>query len=178
MIPAKLIVIVLAMFAIVSSGAITPTVLSTMTQTAQAQQQEQRQQQPPAQAQTTNTTAPICSIPHFKFVIIDNTPSGPQGYCRGTITFPPVCEQGFTFESSVRACIGTETYSSGPDQSCPAANFPWYNSTTGLCQGPVENPCLGGRLVTDDLCGKAVLDGPTCPEGYTYNASTYLCDQT
>jgi hypothetical protein len=175
MIPAKLIVIVLAMFVIASFGAITPTVLAAQ---HERQQQEQGQQQPPAQAQTNNTTA------HAR---TDNT----TAHARTDNTTAHARTDNTTALSSQSppqpSCPGGVDDTYPGTASVPGFNNPriLYLTNTDICVimasvPPQNGQCPTGFNLSDGtppVCWAAVLTYQLCPEGYSFNPQTNECLQ-
>jgi acyl-CoA synthetase (AMP-forming)/AMP-acid ligase II len=194
MIPAKLIVIVFAMFAIVSSGAI---VLSTMTQTAYAQtnhtsthtqannttalspderhqqlaeqdhrqQQEQGQQQPPAHAQANNTSGLSSQSPQ---------PECPTGSTSATMTIPSE-DWTNTEVCQVNVVIPPE---------CPQGT--WWSNTAGACETMLtyspnqDGQCPSGTTLntlnstTNGVCeAKELINYGPCPTGFELIANPH-----
>jgi hypothetical protein len=147
MIPAKLIVIVLAMFVIASFGAITPTVLAAQ---HERQQQEQGQQQPPAQAQTNNTTANDTTALSSQS---PPQPSCPVNTFPGTMSVP-----SYNIPTNADICVELSTWPSGNDGQCPEG-FTLSN------------------LTFPPQCQTAVWSWPNCPEGYSWDPQTNECSQ-
>jgi hypothetical protein len=192
MIPAKFIVIVLAMFAIVSSVAITPTVLTTMAQTAHAQtnnstalppherrqqlveqqQQEQRQQQPSTHAQANNTSTHAQANNTSTHAQANNTSTHAQANNSAALSSQvpqPECPEGYTPVTMNNTDMCQESVSLQP--GCQEGTF---NSSTGYCEQTLTFPpnqdgqCTTGTLnEATGLCEEIVEEEDyTCPTGF------------
>jgi hypothetical protein len=172
MIPTKLIVTVFAMFAIVSSGAITSTVLSTMTQTVYAQANHTS-----THAQANNTTALSPDERHRQSTEQDQRQQHEQGQQQ-----PPAQPQ--TTNTTAQS-------SQLPQPECPPGSIsvtmsiPTFGLTnTDMCQQNVNltpqcqqgtfNSSVGNCETT--LAFPPNQDGQ-CPTGATLNQATGQCER-